>query len=44
MDDIVKQAQDNYQHDKRHWADIYDLARDDLAFLSDDDSVTGICR
>lgn len=38
MSDIIKRAQDNYQRDKSHWADIYDRARDDLKFLSDDDN------
>jgi len=38
VSDIIKRAQDNYQRDKSHWSDIYDRARDDLKFLSDDDN------
>ena len=36
MSDIIQRAQDNYQRDKSHWSEIYDIARDDLKFLSDD--------
>jgi len=36
VSDIIQRAQDNYQRDKSHWSEIYDIARDDLKFLSDD--------
>lgn len=36
MSDIVQRAEDNFKLDKSFWADIYDKARQDQFFLSDD--------
>ena len=35
--DVVSRAQANYKRDIEHWKPIYDKAREDLIFLSDDD-------
>jgi hypothetical protein len=35
-DDIIKRARENYKRDYTHWSEIYQKARDDLFFLSDD--------
>lgn len=35
MSDIIEQAQDGYQDAKAYWSQIYQLAKDDLRFLSD---------
>jgi Phage P22-like portal protein len=35
-DEILKEAKDAYKADKDHWDPIYDKARDDLKFLSDE--------
>lgn len=37
MTDIIKQAQSDYDEAKSYWANIYQLAKDDLRFLSDKD-------
>ncbi len=36
MTDILKSAQANYRRDLDHWSQVYDKAREDLVFLSDD--------
>lgn len=36
--EILQYAKDQYHADKQHWDPIFDKARDDLDFLSDDDA------
>lgn len=35
--DIIETAQELFKKDKAHWGEIYDKAREDLRFLSDDE-------
>lgn len=37
LSDIIEQAQEQYQEAKSYWGNIYQLAKDDLQFLSDKD-------
>lgn len=37
MNDIVKAAQDKWKRDSSAWSEIYDKAKEDLHFLSDDE-------
>lgn len=36
-DDVISSAQEKWQRDQSAWSEIYDKAREDLHFLSDDE-------